>query len=103
MVELVSDQEIIVERRGKADLRVYMTNIYIVGVSDVYDILSSSPSVNVIVTMSNWNGYTLEAKDYCTQQKIGLFLFNEFLGAVYYDREKFINYAPPDKSGKNKR
>lgn len=102
-VEHVSGQELVVQRKEKTDLRIFMTNIYIVGISDIHDILAVSPSVNAIVAMSAWNGYTNEEKAYCAQQKIGLFMFNELLGAIYYDREKFVNYAPPEKSEKNKK
>jgi hypothetical protein len=102
-VEHPSEQKLIVRRKGKSDLQVFMTNIYIVGISDVYDILSAAPDVNAIVTMSAWNGYTQDAKDSCARQKVGLFLFAEFLGAAYYDGNKFINYTTPDKSKKNKK
>ncbi|MBE0682488.1 MAG: hypothetical protein IH589_11290 [Anaerolineales bacterium] len=102
-VEHLSEQKIIVRRIGKSDLQVFMTNVYIVGISDVHDILSVAPDVNAIVTMSAWNGYTQDAKDSCKRQKIGLFLFAEFLGAAYYDGDKFFNYTTPDKSKKDKK
>ena len=102
-MEHPSEQELIVRRNGKSDLHVFMTNIYIVGISDVHDILSVCPTANAIVTMSAWNGYTQDAKNSCLRQKVGLFVFSEFLGAVYYDGEKFLNYTPPDKSEKNKK
>ncbi len=101
-VEHTSEQKLLVRRKGKSDLRVFMTNIYIVGISDVHDILSVAPGADAIVTMSAWNGYTQDAKDSCKRQKIGLFLFTEFLGAIYYEGAKFINYTTPDKSKKDK-
>jgi hypothetical protein len=96
-VKRESTQVILVERETYSSLRVFMTNIYIVGLADVHDILTQAGEVNAIVTMSAWNGYTSEAKQFCKDRRIGLFKFKEFLGAVYYDGDGYLNYIPPDK------
>ncbi len=83
-------------REGKSNLKVFMTNIYIVGLADVYEILSEVGNVDAIVTLSAWNSYTQEAKEECRKKDIGLFNFKEFLGAVYYDGQKFVYYIHPD-------
>ena len=74
-----------------------MTNIYIVGLADVYEILTQAHPLDAIVTMSAWNSYTTEAEAYCKEQSIGLFKFKEFLGAVYYEGDKYLDYIPPDE------
>ena len=56
-------------RNGKSNLKVFMTNIYIVGLADVYEILSEVGHVDAIVTMSAWNSYTQEAKEECRRKK----------------------------------
>ena len=94
-VEEVSYQVIHIHRPGKSLLKLYLTNIYIVGLADVYEILTEERNINAIVTMSAWNGYTSEAKQNCKDQSIGLFTFTEILGAVYYDDKKFFDYTPP--------
>ena len=74
-----------------------MTNIYVVGLADVYEILSGDDQLNAIVTMSGWNGYTTEAKKQCKEVGVGLFKFGEFLGAVYYGGSEYLDYIPPDE------
>ena len=92
-----SEQVIYIERTKHPPLRVYMTNIYIVGLADVYDIVAQVDELDGIVTMSAWNGYTGEAKAACKKQGIGLFKFNEILGAVYYHGNQYLDYLPPDE------
>jgi len=96
-VKKLSDQIIEIDRPKGSSLVVFMTNIYIVGLADVLDILAHNMQINTIVTMSRWNSYTSEAKQHCKEHEIGLFRFNEFLGAVYYEGKEFLNYIPPDK------
>ncbi|MGC4019223.1 MAG: hypothetical protein QM793_08395 [Muricomes sp.] len=74
-----------------------MTNIYIVSETDVEEILLSFPEIDCIVTVSAWNSYTGQAKILSISKGIGLFKFKEFLGALYYDDRKFINYEPPKR------
>jgi len=94
-IEKESEQIIRIKRSKKNDLRVFMTNIYTVSLADVYDILAEEIDIQAIVTMSAWNGYTVEAKNYCMERDIGLFTFKEFLGVVYYAGKKYLNYVPP--------
>ena len=76
-------QVINILRNEKTSLRVFMTNIYIVGLADIYDILSDFGHVDAIVTMSAWNGYTNEAKSKCKRKNIGLFKFKEFMSCLF--------------------
>ena len=96
-VELVPPQILQVRRVRKSNLRVFMTNSYITGEADVYEILGHNRGVNVIVSMSAWNSYTSSAKELCEERGVGLFTFKEFLGAVYYDGHRFLDYQPPDR------
>jgi hypothetical protein len=82
---------------GKSELKIFLTNLYIVGIADVHEILGGYPKVNGIVTMSAWNSYSNEAKAFCKSSSIGLFRYNEFYGALYYDEDKFYNYETPKK------
>jgi hypothetical protein len=84
-----------VRRKNKTDLRVHLTNTYIVGDAEVHEILSEDPNIDAIVTMSQWNGYTDSAKLNCKDRGVGLFKFDEFLGAAFYDGQKFVDYSAP--------
>lgn len=101
-VERLDEQIILVRRIGKSDLRVYLTNVYIVGLADVHEILFLESDIDAIVTMSAWNSYSREAKEHCRRLKVGLFKFKEFLGAVYYDGKQFFDYTPPGKGRERK-
>lgn len=96
-MEKVDEQIYELKRIGKSTIKVYLTNIYTVSETDVYEILQEYPDLDCIVTMSAWNSYTSSAKEVCKDKKIGLFLFREFLGAIYYDGKKFLDYIPPKK------
>ena len=97
---------IVVRRDTGPALRTFMTNIYIVSLADVHEIFADAGEVEAIVTMSAWNGYTVEAKALCKEKGVGLFTFKEFLGAVHYAGDRFLDYIPPEKreqSGHRKR
>lgn len=96
-IQRESNQVIMVKRTKHTPIRVFMTNMYIVGLADVHEILHQVRKIDAIVTMSEWNGYTTEAKVFCKERGIGLFTFKEFLGAVYYDGDSYLNYIPQDK------
>ena len=91
------------ERREKPNLNVYLTNIYIVSEADVIEILAEAPETNAIVTMSAWNSYSNDAKSYAKEHDVGLFKFSEFLGAVYYVGQKFLDYEPPSDEERARR
>lgn len=69
-VEKVSDVYYRITKTTGEILNVLLTNIYIVSEADVYEYLSTEEykDINVILTMSVWNSYTLDAKKW---QRIG--------------------------------
>ena len=95
-IEKSDSQVFEIAREGMADLRVFLTNVYIVGEADLYEIASSHKNLDAIVTMSAWNSYTKGAKKSAKREGVGLFRFQEFMGAIYYDGKKFLDYIHPD-------
>jgi len=93
----IEEQKYNVSRFAKSELNLYLTNLYIVGVADVHRIIQEFPDVNCIVTISCWNSYSSEARAFCETNGIGLFKYNEYYGALYYDNSKFYCYEPPEK------
>lgn len=94
LIELMP-QLYVIKRRHKNDLIVHITNLYIVSEADVHEILAEESHINCIVTVSAWNGYSLQAKEMCKEMDIGLFTFREFMGAIYYDGREFLDYVHP--------
>jgi hypothetical protein len=83
-----------IRRQIGDEILVYHMEIYTVGIADYLDIVNKHPSVNCIVTASNWSGYTAAAKKAACAAKRGLFTVGEFMGALH--RERFWAYTPPD-------
>lgn len=96
-VKQLDDHHFVVERDGKPTLRVYFTNKYMLSVADVMEILEESEDTNCIVSTMGHNKYSPEAKEYCRDLGVGLFRTQEFLGAVYYDGDRFLDYVPPER------
>lgn len=96
-VDEMDEHHFFVRREGKSSLYVYLTNQYMLSVADVMEILEDSPEVDCIVSTMNYNQYSPEAKQYCRDHGVGLFRMPEFLGAVYYDGDRFIDYLPPKR------
>ena len=61
---------------------VWLTNKYTVSINDVVEKLAEG--LDALVTISGWNDYTYEAKEYALQQHFGLFKIREFMGALNY-------------------
>jgi hypothetical protein len=83
-------------QQGLSNLKVFMSNVYIVGLAEVHEILGQESGLNAIITLAPYNSYTFEAKEYCKENNIGLFRLKEFLGAVHYGEKKFLDYISPD-------
>lgn len=84
--------------RFKGDpIIVYLTDVYTVGIAEYHHIRSGHPEVTCIVTMSQWNGYTRQAKEQAAADKIGLFVFVEFMGAL--NNVRYWKYAKKNSNG----
>lgn len=97
-IEEIDDFHFLVERSGKTDIRIYLTNKYILSVTDVMEILDRSPETTCIVSTMNYNQYTPEAKEYCMERGVGLFKAVELFGAIYRDGRSFLEYVPPERA-----
>jgi hypothetical protein len=100
-LEAITDQTYRLDRTGDlTEVIVYITNLYTVGYADVIGIQSKCSDLNCIVTMSNWNGYTGDAKRYAAENRVGLFMFAEFMGALNF--KHIWKYEKRDDSGAQK-
>lgn len=87
----------VVERPGKSELVLFLTNKYILSVADVIEILDEAPETNCIASTMAYNQYSPDAKAHCIDLGVGLFRVVELLGAVYYDGDDFLEYVPPER------
>lgn len=95
-IEDVALYELRAYRKTLPTVRVAFTEIYILGVADLREILDEFPQVDAIVNLSLWNHYTKEAKVKAGEQGVGLFELKEFLGALNFAGDSFTNYADPE-------
>ena len=88
-----------IERSGVLpNLRVYVADVYILTADDVAQIVFKYPDINSIVVISNWNQYTDKAKELAKEYNVGVFTFVEFMGALNYSGEKFLETGNPKET-----
>ena len=75
-------------------LRVFICDCYSFGLAEYQEVIDEIGDVDVIVINSGWCGYTQQAKEHCKSQKVGLFRFGEFMGAM--NMREYWNYVAPD-------
>ncbi len=85
-------------KRFYPKLKVYIADVYILTVSDVNEIMVSYPEVNCIVIISNWDHYTNRAKEEARINGIGVFTLTEFLEALNYRGEEFLDTGVAKKT-----
>ena len=88
----VRDGVFMVKKRGVRELLVQLVDIYTVSEADVHRLMGEEPSTKAIVTASNWNTYTVEAKALARANGIGLFNWKEFMGAIHKDGNDFVDF-----------
>ena len=99
LFELSEDYYLVKRIKGK-DIKVLVNNIYTLGLADYYEIANTYDAVDAIVIMSNWNGYTTQAKSIAKKENRAIMGFKEFLGALNYDN--IIEYINEDNKGNAK-
>lgn len=86
----------IVTSRGD-ELRLVCLNEYTCGLARVLEVLEAFPGTNIIYVGGAWNGYTMQAKEFCIDSNVGLFNSSEIIGALY--REDYWRYHKKDEEG----
>lgn len=92
-LERISDYYYKIRRYGMPDVKVLVTNYYVLGQDELDDLLSEYPDADCIITMSGWNRYTSQAYNYGQRHCVGVFKFGEFLGAL--NNERPYQYTRP--------
>lgn len=66
--------------------------------NDIYEIIDNYPDINGVVVISNWDHYTNQAKKEARINQIGVFTLEEFLEALNYRGERFLDCGIADKT-----
>lgn len=83
--------------RNGTTLNALLIDEYSLGLAAVLRAKAEFPDVEYVVTGSNWNGYTPEAKEYGWKNGIGIFNTDEFFGALSWTEPK--KYHKKDHEG----
>ena len=74
------------------ELKVFVTATYYFTEYTLEKIQSIDPNIDAIICSYPYSTYSKSAKKQCVKSNIGLFMLKEFMGAVPYKGEKFLNY-----------
>ncbi|MET9564987.1 hypothetical protein [Streptomyces tauricus] len=94
-IERVCESILRIHRREHPPVDIVFVDAYTLGVAGLQQTLSWHSNVDAIVNMGAYNHYTGEAKDAATGMGIGLFTYKEFMGALNYADQRFLDYTPP--------
>ncbi|MDX8501605.1 hypothetical protein RFM99_24715 [Mesorhizobium sp. VK4C] len=86
-----------ITRKSGCAIQAICLDEYTCGTGKVLEVREEFPEVNLIYVGGMWNGYTMEAKEYCLDNNIGLFNTTEMTGALHKD--DFWKYHKKDKDG----
>jgi hypothetical protein len=62
-----------------SDVRAVLTDIYTIGLAHLLDAIKRVPGINCVVTGGDWNGYTVQAKEYAFKMRSGCLRFQSSL------------------------
>lgn len=75
-------------------LRVFVTNTYYFTEYTFEKIMIIDPNIDAIICSTPYSTYSEGAKRLCIENKVGLFMLGEFMAAIRYDGDRFLNYLP---------
>lgn len=91
-IEQVDDRKYRIERSYGDTITCFLSNQYDFTLTDYHAIIARHGDVDAIINISDWNGYSLDAKNLSVENRIGLFKLREFLGALHWNKN-FYRYV----------
>lgn len=90
-VSAVDDHVYLLRRHGQlSDVRVWVCDVYTLGIADYMAIRDAAPDTNAIVVLSQWNHYTPQARQQGKEDGVGIFKFGEFMSALHREGHEFL-------------
>lgn len=83
--------------RQKDQLMVVCLNEYTMGLTAVHRAIHEFGKPNIIYIGGGWCGYTQQAKEFCLNEQIGLYVTDEMSGALW--NTQYSAYHKRDKKG----
>ncbi|APQ77932.1 hypothetical protein CF060_13640 [Clostridium botulinum] len=103
VINVTRDRDIFfrIERDDDTILNTLLLNEYRFGIASLSKALEEFPETKYIVIGGNWNQSTLEADNYAEENRIGIYNFSEFLGAIQYDNPHLKYIKKDDRENQN--
>ncbi len=79
------------------DLRVFVTHTYYFTEYTLEKVIAVDPQVEAIICSCPSGQYSESAKQLCIENGIGLFMLKEFMGALRYKGDRFLNFLLRDE------
>jgi predicted nucleotidyltransferase len=73
-------------------LKVFVTNTYYFTDYTLDRVLEVDPAVDAIICSSPAACYSDSAKHQCIERGLGLFMLGEFMGAIHFDGDQYLNF-----------
>jgi hypothetical protein len=87
------DQVYVIARDQLPDVRLWLCDVYTLGIADYEAIRSADSAVDGIVVLSQWNHYTPEAKERGASEAVGVFKPGELMSALHRQGDDFVHTA----------
>jgi hypothetical protein len=97
-VEKPAPQVYVIERRGMGPVKIFLTNSYVVGLDEYFEVLGNHPDLDALVTIGPYNSVATAAKHQGIDDGVGVFQFKEFMGALHREGNDFVCYPPRGSS-----
>lgn len=82
----------LIETVDGQSLKVFVTNTYLFSDYSLDRVLEVDPAVDAIICSCPAGGYSDSAKAACIEKGIGLFMLAEFMGAIRFKGDKYLNF-----------
>ena len=87
-----------VRRRLQSDtLSIVCLNEYTMGLTAVHRVINELGKPSIIYIGGGWCGYTMQAKEFCLQEAVGLYVTDEVSGALWAN--EYWSYCKRNKDG----
>ena len=91
-MEEISRGVLALERTNGTRLRVFVTHTYFFTEYSYERALAEDPNISAILCANPYSGYTQSAKERCLEDRVGLFTLGEFMGALNFEGDRFLNF-----------
>lgn len=85
----------IVRKADPRALTVFICDCYSFGCAEAMETIGNIGSIDAIIINSSWCSYSMDAKHYCIDKKIGLFNIGDFMRSIHI--KNFWSYLNEDE------